>query len=97
MKDYATVTHITSNENGKEELVLEVKLTLTEWVVYSLIHCTLNVPNTRKETYEMHGLVWVDKATGKTVDQETQFECFEAKGWVRANSRWWDKMVGDKA
>ena len=85
MKDYYSIRHATSNENGVEEIELEIRLTPWEKWMYSIKYFTLTVPETRTNVYVAKGPYWVDKETGMIPDETTQYECYEAKAWLRLN------------
>ena len=87
MKNYLSVTHISSNENGEEELVLESHWNWLETLAFcfSEFHYPV-LPPTKKEHYIARGTFWVEKETGVKVDSEMQFELFECKGWVKQNT-----------
>ena len=84
VKDYRTVRHATANENGVEELALESYLTLWEKLKHMIIYQTFETPPSRTSVYVMKGSYWADKKTGQILDETTQYECFEAKVWIRS-------------
>ena len=86
VKDYRSVTHTTANENGVEELKLELPLTLWEKWVYAVKNRTLDIPETQVKAYLAKGPYWIDKDTGMIPDETSQYECYEAKAWLRYNN-----------
>lgn len=99
MKDYHTIRYDSRNENGREQLTLEIDLTLWEKVWHVVKDRTLAIPKKRVEIYEVKGTYWVNKKTGEVPNSEIQFECFEAKTWVRSQTSYnddWKKTFGVK-
>jgi len=86
VKDYRSVRHATSNEKGVEELSLESYLTLWEKLKHMVRNRTFKTPPFRTNVYVMKGSYWADKKTGQIVDETTQYECFEAKVWIRSRT-----------
>ena len=60
---YKSVKHISSNELGEEEVVLEYERTFLQWI--------FRKPNTIK-TFVGHNTVWHDKNSGKRQSPHTE-------------------------
>lgn len=85
MKDYVSICHCTSNENGQEEIELESSWPLWQGIWFAISGA--NMPDTKKETFVVQGTVWAEKETGKIPDSKMQFELFECKGWVKRQTK----------
>ena len=79
VSDYASVRHVTSNENGDQEVTLEYN--------NGLIRTLCKRPN-RKETYvkRQNGLVWHNKETGKPTSDIKELEIVEACNYLKMSS-----------
>jgi len=95
MKNYVSITHISSNENGEQELVLEEEWPTWKFLWFACLSAIkgINLPQTKVRSYVVKGTVWAEKETGKIPDAEMQFELFECKGWVKRQDRF-DEFFG---
>lgn len=83
MKQYLSITHVTSNEHGEEELTLESPLPMWKAVMSAL--SGIPVVKSTAKSYVAKGTFWVDKNTGERVDDEMQYELFECKAYAKQN------------
>ncbi len=83
MKEYFSVKLVSRNEHGVEELTLEEYLTFWQRLKIAIKERTMNPPKTRERVYEVCTTFWVDKSTGMRVDFEIQYECFEARAYMK--------------
>ena len=87
MKQYINITHVTSNENGEQELTLEEEWPYWKFIMYAIIDNWSPRPQTNVRSYVARGTVWAEKETGKIPSSDIQFECFEAKGWCKRQAQ----------
>jgi len=77
MKEYRSICHTTSNENGVEQIELE-----SDWPLWKSLWFGVTfsaAADTKKETYVILNDVWVEKDTGKVLDHDMQYELFQCK------------------
>lgn len=67
MKNYYSITHATSNENGQEQLELEHEKSFLRWLFRRPAKIEVYV-------YDGKGLLWKDKDTCKKVNADKYFE-----------------------
>jgi hypothetical protein len=83
MKKYVSITHISSNENGEQELILEEEWPTWKFLWFAFIGHWKHYPQTKIRSYIAKGTVWAEKETGSIPNKDMQFELFEAKGWIK--------------
>lgn len=81
-----SVTHVTRNENGVEELSIERYTTLFQRLWYSVRNFSTKAPDTITDTWEVDGIHWRNKLTGEIPNYRTQTELFWAKRYVVQNT-----------
>jgi hypothetical protein len=92
MKDYVSITHISSNENGDQELVLEEEWPMWKFLWFACLSSVkgIELPQTKVRSYIVQGTVWAEKETGNIPNKDMQFELFECKGWCKRQQRFDD-------
>lgn len=83
MKDYYSITHATSNENGQEEVEIEHNKSFLRWLFRK---------DAKKETYVNDGkpLSWREKSTNKSVTLEKHYEIMRIINRVNKQSIWYE-------
>jgi hypothetical protein len=80
MKDILSVTHVTSNEDGDEELSVEYKRTVWQRLI--------RVPGTTRVYVKLgHGGGWTDKSNGMYLSARNHFEVQSLADYVTRSSR----------
>lgn len=77
MKEYKSICHTTSNENGLEQIELE-----SDWPLWKSLWFAVtftDAADTKKEAYVILDDVWVEKGTGEVPDHDMQYELFRCK------------------
>ena len=83
LRNYTSICHATSNEDGEEQLTLEYETGFHRMVYLMFKNRTLKVPAIQREEWIVEGTRWIGKYSRNPADDKKQFELFEAKGYVK--------------
>lgn len=95
MDRYSSVTFISSNENGQQELILEEEWPVWKFLWFAAIGKWKHYPETNIRTYVVQGTVWAEKETGIIPNRDIQIECFEAKAYAKRQAEMNDFFGGN--